>query len=173
MKRTWLWLILVVAGVALLGLTVVGPRSPFRLTQPPPTPESPAGRSEAPTAEDLTRTDEQGTVAVAVTFLNPSDPRAFPKDLAFAVYLDTHTGDLSTYDVAANAVLTDDRNQVLSSGFSWKAETEGAHHRSGELRIRNRLKSGGVFWDARTRLLRLELKNLAGIPSRKFEWRFD
>ncbi|MGE5623478.1 MAG: hypothetical protein ACM3UP_00475, partial [Methanocella sp.] len=85
--------------------------------------------------------------------------------------LDTHAGDLSTYDPSAHAVLRNDRGAVVTKGFVWRTDTEGAHHRSGELRLPNR-GPGGRLWDRNTKMIRLEIRDLRETPSRMFEWRF-
>jgi hypothetical protein len=109
---------------------------------------------------------------VAATFLNPSAPASYSGQLVFAVNLDAPSVDLSGYRVEQGASLVNDRNETLSSGFTWKANLESKHHRSGQLRVGNRVAAGHPFWTSGTKLVRLELKDSAGAPIRRFEWRF-
>jgi hypothetical protein len=111
-------------------------------------------------------------VTVAATFLNPSAPATYSGQLIFALNLDTHSVDLSGYRVEQGATLVNDRNETLSSGFTWKANLESEHHRSGQLQVGNRTAAGRPFWASGTKLVRLELKNPGGLPVRRFEWRF-
>ncbi|MGE5553113.1 MAG: hypothetical protein ACM3XZ_04235 [Betaproteobacteria bacterium] len=172
MKHRWMWGIALI--VLLAGAIALVPAG-FRLAQPRTRTVEPSARrprTELPDIQQLTRVEEQGEVAVSVAFLNPSNPLAFRSDLGFSISLDTHTVDLSRYDLTTHSVLTNDRGETISSGFTWKAEIEGAHHRSGELRVKNRAASGRPFWTTQVELLRLELKELADVPVRRFEWRF-
>lgn len=127
--------------------------------------------SGIPGKAQMTQRNSGGGVQVTVTFLNPTDPGTL-EDLAFALVLDTHAGDLSTYDVAAQSVLTNDRGETIAAGFTWRADQESGHHRKGQLQVKNQTASGEPFWDSGTKVVALELKNLAGVPVRRFEWRF-
>lgn len=120
--------------------------------------------SNAKTEIALTRRSDAANVTADIVFLNPLE--AVPKDdLAFRVALNTHSAPLSEYDIVKSVQLTTDKGVSIEEGFAWQPESEANHHRSGLLKLKNT----GIF-DKDTKWVRLELKNLDGVPIREFKW---
>lgn len=71
-----------------------------------------------------------GITASAELLANPSDAA-----LAFEVVLDTHAGDLLAFDLAASATLERGGGSPIPGTFSYRADSDGGHHRRGELRF--------------------------------------
>jgi len=109
-----------------------------------------------------TQTSEGGAVTVAVTWKGPS---AGP---VFDVAMDTHS-DLDGYDLKKLAVLRNDRGkEVRPSG--WDAP-KGGHHREGTLTFLQRAPDGSSVIGPDTREITLVIRDVAGVPERRFEWR--
>lgn len=119
---------------------------------------TPASVNAAPSATDLTRTDDRAAVMVAVTPLNLDDPTAATLD--FQIALNTHSVDLS-YDLTAIATLRSDSGEEVKP-TKWDGPTGGGHHRSGTLSF-PQMKDRG-------RSLTLVLRGIADVPERTFEW---
>ncbi|HHW01649.1 MAG TPA: hypothetical protein GXX35_02330 [Thermoanaerobacterales bacterium] len=110
----------------------------------------------------VTRRTEGGAVTVDAAFLNILKPEE--KDLIFYVTLNTHTVDLSSYDIAKIAVLSNE-SKTVNEGFTWQAISDDGHHRSGILTIKN----DGLF-NNNTGFLELNLRTIGAVPDRKFKW---
>ncbi len=166
MAKNWPWLALV-AGVLLVGGTLLAIRAPGSDSRPGSgAPVAPGGDAKD---QALVRVDQAGGVEVTVTFLNPAQP---PTDgtLAFEVGMDTHSVSLSQLDLTKLATLKPEPGAAVSRGFTWQAEGDGDHHRSGILRVPNRDAQGNPIFDGRkTKALVLELKDI-GVPLRTFRW---
>lgn len=127
---------------------------------------TPAALSEA----ELMRTSEAAGITVKVTFLNPLlKPEA--GKLIFKVALDTHTVDLSRFDLTKLAVLRTSEGVVVNKGFTWEPESESSHHRAGLLKL-DATFEGKPLITKETRYIELELKEI-GVPSRLFKWEGD
>lgn len=102
-----------------------------------------------------TKTDEQGSMTVAVT----------PKENAdgswdFDVVIDNHVSDV-TQDMVAESSLVSSSGAVLTP-TTWNGDPPGGHHRKGTLRF---AKLSGNLAD-----YTLVLRNLGGIAERRFSW---
>ncbi|MDA8211287.1 MAG: hypothetical protein M0021_05335 [Clostridia bacterium] len=112
----------------------------------------------------LTRRSDAANVTVDIVFFNPLE--AVPQDeLVFRVALNTHSVPLSKYNIVKSVQITTDKGVSIEEGFAWQPESEANHHRSGLLKVRNT----GIL-DEDTKWVRLELKNLSGVPIREFKW---
>ncbi len=135
----------------------------------PATQPAPSAPTQAPTEADLTRTSQAEGITVAVTFMNPLlKPEEMNGKLVFKVALDTHTVDLSQFDLTKLAVLRTSEGVTVSEGFSWEPESESGHHRKGVLKVADTL-NGAPLITRETKWLELELKEI-GTPSRVFRW---
>ena len=103
-----------------------------------------------------TQTDNQKMVKVKVT---PQKIR-FDEPVQFKITFDTHSVDLS-FDPAAISTLKLDNNLVIRPE-EWDGAGPGGHHRSGILIFKSIPKE--------TKLLKLTLRNVAGVPERTFVW---
>lgn len=108
----------------------------------------------------VTQTSEGDGVTVAVTWQGPS---AGP---VFEVVMDTHTGDLDGYDLGQQAVLRNDQGGEAQPN-GWDAP-EGGHHREGTLSFPETAVDGSELM--RTRKIELVIRDMAGVPERRFEW---
>lgn len=111
----------------------------------------------------LTKRSDANNVTVDVVLLNPLG-QVSNKELVFRVTMNTHSVPLNTYDISKSAIVKSSDGKV-STGFSWQAESEEDHHRSGLLKVTN----NGVL-GPKTKWITLELETLADVPVREFRW---
>ena len=81
------------------------------------------GQWSAP-GEGRTKINREGDVEAIVTFLS-EDQGTPPEELTFKVELKSEGYDLSDYDPAETATLTNARDEKLSTGFYWEEEEAG------------------------------------------------
>ena len=108
--------------------------------------------SPAPDASaELTQSAEAGGVTVEATWLTAGDAGSVDADLStypldrfalFDVKLDTHSGDLSSIDMAQTAALSQDGRAVKPE--VWLDVDEDSHHREGVLVFPRDAGEGGV-----------------------------
>src|SRR5512143_1976188 len=115
MKRYW--------PILLLGL-ILAACSPTVSTPAPA-----AATNAAPAVDDLTQTDDEAMVTVAVTPLNFDDKSAATLD--FKIALNTHSVDLG-YDLTQIATLSNDAGEKVQP-IKWAGPAGGGHHREGTL----------------------------------------
>jgi hypothetical protein len=109
-----------------------------------------------------TQISEAAQVTVAVTW---DGPAAGP---LFRVVMDTHSVDLDGYDLRRLAVLRTDRGAELRP-LGWDAP-KGGHHRSGTLSFPSTAPDGSAAIGPTTRTVQLVIRDVAGVPERRFEW---
>ncbi len=139
----------------------------------------PAGA--APDVKAYTRVAAAGGVEVKVIYAPPEyfqvarDPegaRRFKPEaqLVFLVTLDTHAGDLMSFDPVANSRLRV-RGSVPREypPTKWESGADGSHHRSGVLIYPASVGGTKVLGPGVTAIT-LVINNLAGVPARSFEW---
>ncbi len=112
-------------------------------------------------ADDLTRTDVQGSVEFAVTPLNLEAPGA---SLDFMVAMNTHSVDLA-WDLAAQATLTTDAGLEVS-GSNWPVGS--GHHYEGTLSFPSQTADGQALL-AGAKSLTLTILD-TDVPERVFVW---
>ena len=86
--------------------------------------------------------------------------RDLSKELVFLVKMDTHSVDLSEYDLTAISVLRDSEGRE-SSPEAWESSEESEHHREGLLIFQRPSLTDG---------LELSIRGLAEVPQRTFRW---
>ena len=155
-------MIIVLAGVTLILAACSSP------TASPPAPAAPVDSvatkpapAAAPAGENLTQTNDEAMVTVAVTPLNLSDKAAATLD--FDVALNTHSVDLG-YDLTQIAALSSDTGEQAQP-TKWNGPTGGGHHREGTLSF-PQLKQRG-------QTLTLTLRGIADVPERTFTWKVN
>ncbi|MBI2859370.1 MAG: hypothetical protein HYX90_09865 [Chloroflexi bacterium] len=79
----------------------------------------------------------------------------------FMITLDTHSVDLTRYDLARAAVLQDDRGNVFPAAAWVPSSDGGSHHMKGQLRF----ASPPTLANSQTRYLRLVIKDVGGVVS--------
>ena len=112
-----------------------------------------------------TQTSEGGEVTVAVTWKGRS---AGP---VFDVAMDTHSVDLDGYDLKKLALLRDDRGKEVRPS-AWDAP-KGGHHREGPLTFPKKSSDGSTVIGPDTRRIQLVIRDVAGVPERRFEWKLQ
>ncbi|GEM_PF-5115031 len=99
------------------------------------------------------------TVAGQVTIIAEHAER--DGQLVFNVSLDTHSVDLTRYDLGRLAVLQDDRANEYPAA-AWVPSSDGGnHHAGGQLRF----ASPSTFIDNQTKYIRLVIKEVGGVVS--------
>lgn len=114
------------------------------------------------TKKDLRRTDERGSVEVVVLYLNPLQQEQ-TQDLSFEVTLDTHSADLSQYDMGKISFLRVDGGPEMEAS-GWIKPGGGGHHLSGTLTFK---APDITAMDA----LELVIKTVGGVEERIFQWK--
>lgn len=109
------------------------------------------------TPKFVKKENNEGEVVVVA---NPVvlEPGKSPK---FEIQLDTHSVDLA-FDVSQIATLIDSEGNIFVQP-QWSGSPAGGHHRSGTLTFNNLL--------SKTEEVVLIIKDVAGIPERKFSWK--
>ncbi len=79
--------------------------------------------------------------------------------LAFKVAMDTHSGNLMSFDAAANIVLRDSAGQETKA-IAWRDESTDSHHRSGVVSF------PATALGAEASRATLIVRNLAGVTER-------
>lgn len=128
---------------------------------------SPAAASGAVKPKTLTVSDQgQGGVTVKATWVIPGSPEAssaqLDRNLAFKVTLDTHSGDLTKYNVTKLSILRDDKGKEIT-GADWKGTSEDSHHREGILSFPKGAEQGSKY-------VELVVRDLGGIKERVLRW---
>lgn len=166
------WILFLLMAFALLTSGGCAPQRKATPTPSLPTPSGPLGSEAA----WLTRRDRgQGGVTVEATLVTPEHLRAMGKPaldkfplaefLLFHLKLDTHSVDLSQYDlVALSTVRWDSQGTLPARG--WVPLQESGHHREGVLVF---AYPGEQGLTGRGELV-LVLADLAGVSERTFRW---
>lgn len=115
----------------------------------------------APAGKDLTQTNAEAMVTVAVTPLNLDNQSAATLD--FDIALNTHSVDLG-YDLTKIATLSNDAGEQIQPA-KWTGPTGGGHHREGTLSF-PQLKQRG-------QTLTLTLRGIADVSERTFTWKVN
>ena len=141
---------------ALAGVILAACSSPTVSVSPPT-----AASNAASAADNLTQTNAEASVTVAVTPLNLDDQSAATLD--FDIALNTHSVDLG-YDLTQIATLSSDSGEKAQP-TKWNGPTGGGHHREGTLSF-PQLKQRG-------QTLMLTLRGIADVPERTFTWKVN
>ena len=172
--------------LTLLGLTVAACSSPAATTSAPAKPVKAASEnalptnaippnetsanaaaanvapaSAAPIATDLTQTNDEAMVSIAVTPLNLEVPSAATLD--FEIALNTHSVDLG-YDLTQIATLSNTSGEQVQP-TKWDGPDGGGHHRSGTLSFPPLKRRGQT--------LTLTLRGIADVAERTFTWKVN
>ncbi|MDO8692036.1 MAG: hypothetical protein Q7R39_18860 [Dehalococcoidia bacterium] len=115
----------------------------------------------------LTVSDQgQGGVTVKATWIVPGSPEATSSDLdrylAIKVAFDTHSGDLTQYNLAKLSALRDDKGKELAPE-AWQGTSDDSHHREGIIRFPRGVEQGSKY-------LELLIKDVGGVKERVLRW---
>ncbi len=172
--------LLILAAIVTVGCGASGgTAAPSEQSGEAKTPYIPPG-SETKPLISLTRLDNgEGGVTVEVTWVTPAHLQEMgqvstggftPQQYVLVhVKLDTHSVDLSRYDMTRLATLSglDDTASVPAAG--WRGVQEDSHHREGFLAFPG--GSNGQ-WEAKEKIAELRLKDVGGVPQREYIWEF-
>jgi len=159
MGRRWNLLVLLSATFTLvLGAFAQGGQSPVDLTV-------------------LVKRASQAGVGVEVIFATPEyfkargDEAGLKKyrpdeNLVFFIRMDTHSGDLTIFDMRKISFLRTDQGREIGA-VRWEALSDSAHHRLGVLFFPQVDAQGRRILTAQTKFVELVIRGLAGV-----EWRF-
>lgn len=110
---------------------------------------------------ELTISDSQGEVVIDATLI----PEDSSKDgLVFEIVMNTHSVDLTQYDLTKISTLSFGSEGRASENFTWEPSSTDSHHIKGFLKW-----SGSV--PKNSSLIQLELKDIDQVTSRIFAWK--
>jgi hypothetical protein len=112
--------------------------------------------------KDLRRADERGSVEVVVLYLNPLQQEK-KQELFFEITLDTHSANLSQYDMGKISFLRIDGGPEINAS-EWVKPGGGGHHISGTLIFNSPDTSA-------EKVLELVIKTVGGVEERVFQWK--
>src|SRR3990172_8912285 len=121
-----------------------------------------AGTAFAQIAPGAEKKNEAGGVTVTATYLGQK-----AQAVRFQVKLDTHTADLSQFDLKTSVALRNDSGAAVRP---LDPKTLGGHHAEGELAFPATDSAGRAVVGESTRYLELVVTNVAGIPERVLRW---
>jgi hypothetical protein len=116
---------------------------------------------------------DPGNVEIQVLYLNPIQ-KIDNEKLIFQIALNTHSVDLSNYDITKKVVLEDSSGRTIKDGFYWEpVHGNQSHHLMGILVVpikakgqRNKFPSGSDNTD----WIKLTIKGIPQIEIREFLW---
>lgn len=114
-------------------------------------------------SQDLRRINEEGEVALDITFANPLGQNK-AEHLSFIVLVNTHSVDLSSNPLNQYAKLYDNKGKLLADRSEWEAEGDG-HHLVGKLHFKIGQDISSIDG------LRLVVENFGGAAKRDFNWK--
>jgi hypothetical protein len=103
------------------------------------------------------QTNSEGTVTVDAT---PVEVSGAAKSWKFKIALNTHSDEL-TQDLTQTVTMADDKGNLYNP-ISWEGSPPGGHHREGTLLFQP--------ITPRPKNISLIIKNIGGVPERKFNW---
>ncbi|MCL5985378.1 MAG: hypothetical protein M1371_02290 [Actinobacteria bacterium] len=114
--------------------------------------------------------EEQGKSEEEV-YESYKDRYSFDEFLVFAIDLNTHSVDLSSYKMEDISTLRDNQGNLYSP-VEWRelGESSSSHHRSGALLFSLANKEGNPVISEATRYIEVIIKDIAGVKERTFKW---
>lgn len=113
----------------------------------------------------VAQTKEDGQVTIAATL------QARGAAPIFTIAMNTHAVDLDGYDLKQLALLRIDSEREVQP-TSWEAP-KGGHHRSGTLTFPATDANGTSLIASGARTVELVIRDVAGVPERRFRWTFE
>ena len=130
---------------------------------------SPAAATNAKPITLTVNDGGQGGITVKATWVVPGSPEAstaqLDRYLALKLTLDTHSGDLTRYDLTKVSVLRDDKGKE-SSPAAWENVSNDSHHREGLLKFPKGAEQGSKTVD-------LVIRDMGGVKERSLRWDFQ
>jgi hypothetical protein len=112
------------------------------------------------TESELTKTNSEGAVAIKTTLLAEKSSK---DQLVFEVVMNTHSVDLTQYDLTQLASISFGVDSNNSGVFEWDSANRDSHHMMGNLVWKGTL-------DNNYKTISLNLNNIDGISLRNFTW---
>ena len=109
----------------------------------------------------LLKTNNEGPVEVAVTYLNPLSKEP-SRELSFEVRMSTHSVNLDDYEMEKISFLQIDRGPKRKA-LGWFDQSGGGHHVSGILKFTGPIPSSA-------KSLQLIIREVGDVGERAFEW---
>lgn len=174
MARRMIFAILAIGALVVGGLIVAGiwrSPSPAReaadgAVQSQPAVAQAAGSAGQGNQKQAPRQDDSAKVSLLAVFMVP-EPGNAGSELAFQVFLNTHSVPLLKYDLTKITTFKNSEGLVVKSGISWEAEGNSDHHRSGYLRVK--APAGTPLITPQTQYFTLEFSGIAGVD-RTLRW---
>ena len=115
------------------------------------------------------RTNDEGPVTIAFSYMDPSQSREYGDGLVFATKINTHSVDLSQYQLDKLSYLVDSSgNKYYPSGWI-ESEGSGGHHRSGVL-VFSGSDDGAAGILSNDKYFEIIVNDVGDIPERTFRW---
>ncbi|MGE5576851.1 MAG: hypothetical protein ACM3TT_06630 [Syntrophothermus sp.] len=110
--------------------------------------------------------DDSANVTVMAVLMAPGAGNAV-NELAFQVFLNTHSVSLSKYDLTKITTFKNSEGLVVKKEINWEAEGNSDHHRSGYLQIK--APAGTALISSKTQYFTLEFAGIGGVD-RTLRW---
>ncbi|MBS4026017.1 MAG: hypothetical protein KGZ96_10140 [Clostridia bacterium] len=121
--------------------------------------------SDTISTNDVLRTNNQKAITVKAYLLNPISEVG--PELTFELIIDTHSVEISTYDILLNvSIITESGISLTGKDFLWESTSKESHHLSGLLIVPQEIVKLGPSLGE----LSLELYDLGSVPVRKLVW---
>lgn len=174
MTRRMIFAVLAILALTVGGLVMTGiwrsASSPREAATPAPQDQAAVARAATPgrqgNQKQAPKQDDSAGVTVTAVLAAPGAGDA-AGELTFQIFLNTHSVPLSKYDLTKITTFQNSEGLVVKSGFTWEAEGNSDHHRSGYLRIK--ATAGNVLLSAKTRFFTLEFDGIGGV-NRTLRW---
>lgn len=115
------------------------------------------------------RTNNEGAVTIALSYMESSQSNEYGDGFAFYTTINTHSVDLSQYQLDKLSYLVDSSgNKYTPSGWV-ESEGSGGHHRKGVL-VFSELNDNGSGILSNDKYFEIIIKDVDGIPKRTFRW---
>ncbi len=124
-----------------------------------------AAHQELDSLDTRLRTDSQGGITVQIQFREVTEKG----ELAFAVKMNDHVIGINQYALDNLAFLANDLGTQIQA-IRWQSITLSAQHVAGTLYFPGKDDAGRPLLGQGARSVILQIKGLAGIPERVFQW---
>ncbi|MCL7412749.1 MAG: hypothetical protein M8353_03910 [ANME-2 cluster archaeon] len=125
--------------------------------------------SDAVLIDQNERTNDEGAVTIALSYMDPSQSSEYGDEIAFDTTINTHSSDISQYQLDKLSYLVDSSgNKYTPSGWV-ESEGSGGHHRKGVLLFSESDDSGAEIL-SNGKYFEIIVKDVDGIPKRTFRW---
>ena len=125
--------------------------------------------SDAVLIDQNERTNDEGPVTIAFSYMDPSLSSEYGDGLVFNTKINTHSVDLSQYRLDKLSYLVDSSGNKYYPSEWIESEGSGGHHRKGVLVFSGSDDSGNDIL-SNDRYFEIIVNDVGGIPERTFRW---